>query len=59
MVLFNRQHWHKDYFNTIEKGSIDKDAITEWEYTEFAMLKFPDGYHPSSVTIGGRRSYKP
>ena len=58
MVLFDRKHWHKSYFELIEKGSIDKDSITDWEY-DWAGLSFPDGMHPSSVTIGGRRSYKP
>ncbi|MCE7738401.1 MAG: hypothetical protein GPJ50_03390 [Candidatus Heimdallarchaeota archaeon] len=58
MVLFDRRHWHKDYFETIEKGSVDKDSITDWEY-EWAGLSFPDGYHPQSILIGGRRAYKP
>ncbi|MCK4258088.1 MAG: hypothetical protein KAX49_03870 [Halanaerobiales bacterium] len=59
MVLWNRKHWHKSYFDTINKGSIDKDSITEWEYTEFAGLSFPDGFHPKRVLYGGRRDYKP
>ena len=56
--MWSKKHWHKKYFETINKGSIDKDSISDWEY-KWAGLSFPDGYHPRRIFVGGRLDYKP
>jgi len=58
IVMWSKKHWHKKYFEIINKGSIDKDNVSDWEY-KWAGLSFPDGYHPRRIFVGGRLDYKP
>jgi len=58
LAMWSKKHWHRDYFEIINRGSIDRDAVSDWEY-KWAGLSFPDGYHPRRILVGGRLDYPP